>query len=219
MADAIRRLTLVPLPEAGKAPYMSGMVGAPNDIPESGTGLVQLLAGMRSELTRFMLARKCDPAVVEDLLQDLYVKLASTRTGPVRNPRAYLYQMANNLIHDHRRGRLRQEDRDDHWARNRFGHDLTSDPGPSPERTAIDRDELQRVEQALAAIPERTAEILKRYRVDGETQRAIADCLGISLSAVEKHLQRAYRAIMKLRADLDAETAFDELEADDVQSS
>ena len=41
------------------------------------TGLRQLLSEMRSELLRFMLARQCDPAEVEDLLQDLYVKLAS----------------------------------------------------------------------------------------------------------------------------------------------
>lgn len=78
------------------------------------TGLKQLLSEMRSELLRFILARQCDPAEAEDLLQDLYVKLTSLRIGPVSNPRAYLYQMANNLLHDHRRGRRRQQERDDH---------------------------------------------------------------------------------------------------------
>ena len=41
-------------------------------------GLRKLLGEMRPELSRFMLSRQCDPAEVEDLLQDLYVKLAST---------------------------------------------------------------------------------------------------------------------------------------------
>ena len=39
----------------------------------------------------------------------------------------------------------------------------------------------------------------------GESQRAIGDSLGISLSAVEKHLQRAYRTVTDIRARLDAE--------------
>lgn len=199
--------------------YKFGMFDKSTESAESETGLRQLLTGMQSELTRFMLARGCDASEVEDLLQDLYVKLASIHTGPVSNPRAYLYQMANNLLHDHRRGRRRQEHRDDHWARSRFGHGLDCDPQPSPEKAAIDRDELQRVEQALAAIPARTADILRMYRVEGQTQKAIADILGISLSAVEKHLQRAYRALIQVRDELDAEPDTGEMEAGDVPTS
>ena len=57
-------------------------------------GMRQLLVEMRDELKRFMLARQCDPAEVDDLLQDLFVKLTTGKTGPVGNPRAYPYQMA-----------------------------------------------------------------------------------------------------------------------------
>lgn len=195
------------------------MTHASRDAVESETGLMQLFVGMRAELARFMLARKCDPNVVEDLLQDIFVKLATIRTGPVSNPRAYLYQMANNLLHDFRRGRGRQENRDDHWVRAHFGHDLSSDPEPSPERVAIDRDELRRVEMALSTLPARTVEILKLYRVEGQTQKAIAGSLGISLSAVEKHLQRGYLAVLCLRAELTEKFESDELGATDVTFS
>ncbi len=205
-----------PLLRSAANPYNRGMLGFPKESDVSATGLRQLLAGMRPELTRFMLARKCDPADIDDLLQDLFVKLASSHTGPVSNPRAYLYQMANNLLHDQRRGRRRQEDRDDHWARNRFGQDLERDPDPSPEQTAIDRDELVRVERVLAELPTRTAEIIRLYRVEGQTQKTIAAGLGISLSAVEKHLQRAYRALLQIRQELDFERECDALEADNV---
>ena len=218
-------LRFVSSPSSGALPlatadlYRIGMSDLREESAESETGLKQLLTEMRSELTRFMLARKCDPAEVEDLLQDLYLKLSSIRTGPVSNPRAYLFRMSNNLLHDHRRGRTREQHRDDHWARNRFGHDLERDPEPSPEQTAIDRDELRRVEQVLAGMPPRTAEILRMYRVEGQSQKAIASCLEISLSAVEKHLQRAYRALMQLREELDGAPETDEEEADDVSLS
>jgi RNA polymerase sigma factor (sigma-70 family) len=183
------------------------------------TGLTQLLGEMRPELLRFMLVRGCNPAEVEDLLQDLYVKLTITRTGPVSNPRAYLYQMTNNLLHDHRRGRQRQQARDDHWTRNRIGPDLERDAAPSPEESAIARDELARVNAALASMPDRTAQILKMYRLDGLSQKAIATSLDLSLSAVEKHLQRAYRKLLILREDLDGTPQRSHKEADDVSRS
>jgi RNA polymerase sigma-70 factor (ECF subfamily) len=165
----------------------------------------QLLVDMRDELKRFMLARQCDPAEVDDLLQDLFVKLATGKTGPVANPRAYLYQMANNLLLDRQRGRQRQTRRDDSWARSQFGQDLREDPAASPERVAIDRDLLAYVEATLGEMPERTADILRRYRVEGQSQKVIAEQIGISLSAVEKHLQRAYRVLLDLRCDVEDE--------------
>jgi RNA polymerase sigma-70 factor (ECF subfamily) len=47
----------------------------------------------------------------------------------------------------------------------------------------------------LRSLGERTDYIFRRHRVEGIPQRDIAAELGISLSAVEKHLQRAYRAV------------------------
>lgn len=183
------------------------------------TGLAQLLGEMRPDLLRFLLARQCDPAEVEDLLQELYVKLTSVGTGPISHPRAYLYQMANNLLHDHRRGRRRQQERDDHWTRNRTGGDLEADAAPSPEQSAIARDELARVNRVIASMPDRTAQILKMYRLDGLSQKSIADRFDLSLSAVEKHLQRAYRKLLLLREELEDTPRVLRTEADDVSSS
>lgn len=175
----------------------------------TGNAVLQgLLLDMREELTRFALSRQCNPGEVDDLLQDLYLKLASDKLRSVENPRAYLYQMTNNLILHKRRGRDRQTVRDDAWARAQFGQDLTQAPAATPERVAIDRQLLKQVDCRLSELPERTTDILRRYRIDGESQRTIAEELGISLSAVEKHLQRAYRALLNLRSQLDGD--FDE---------
>lgn len=205
MPDAAQKLGSGPnrLLQWWPIPYEGRVSQRGEDLSTGETGLMQLLGEMRSELLRFMLARQCDPAEVEDLLQDLYVKLTSTGTGPVSNPRAYLYQMANNLLHDHRRGRRRQQERDDHWTRNRIGPDLKKDAGPSPEESVIARDELERVNQAIASMPTRTAQILKMYRLEGLSQKAIANEFDLTLSAVEKHLQRAYRKLQLVREELD----------------
>lgn len=189
--------------------YRRGMSNGAQQRSENETGLIRCAHDMRPELQRFLLARRCDPADVDDLLQTLLLKLATIRTGPVANPRAYIFQMSNNLLHDARRGRRRQEARDDRWARSVFGLDLDRDPNPSPEDMAIQRQEVREVEERLAAMPARTSEILRLYRIEGHTQKSIAETMEISLSAVEKHLQRAYRTLLELRGELDADVVSD----------
>lgn len=184
---------------SGTAPIARVIAGRAGEVG----GMKQLLLEMSTELRRFALARQCDPAEVDDLLQDLYIKLDQGRTGPVANPRAYLFQMTNNLILDRRRARRRQARRDDDWARSSFGQDLAEAPAASPERVAIDRHLLAHVEAAIAAMPDRTADILRRFRIEEHSQKRIALDLDISLSAVEKHLQRAYRVLLALREEFE----------------
>jgi DNA-directed RNA polymerase specialized sigma24 family protein len=43
-------------------------------------------------------------------------------------------------------------------------------------------------------------------RIDGTPQKEIAATLGLSLSAVEKHLQRAYRAILDIQHTTSADS-------------
>jgi RNA polymerase sigma-70 factor (ECF subfamily) len=165
------------------------------------SGLKQLLFEMRSALLRMLSARGAAPDEAEDLLQELFVRLETQAIGPVGEPRAYLYRMADNLFLDRRRAETRRSVRERRWG------EQESDPRPTPERELQGRERLAMVSAALAALPERTVDIFRRFRLDGQSQRLIAGDLGISLSAVEKHLQRAYRAVTDIRARLDAEFA------------
>jgi RNA polymerase sigma-70 factor (ECF subfamily) len=163
------------------------------------SGLKQLLFEMRAALLRMLAARGAAHDEAEDLLQELFLRIETQAIGPVGEPRAYLYRMADNLFLDRRRGEMRRQAREERWG------DLATEQAPSPEREAMGRERLALISAALAALPERTVEIFRRFRIDEESQRVIADDLGISLSAVEKHLQRAYRAVADIRARLDAE--------------
>ena len=68
----------------------------------------------------------------------------------------------------------------------------------SGERIVLARDQLRVVEARLAGLGERTWTILRLFRIHGLPQERIAADLGISLSAVEKHLQKAYRALLSI---------------------
>jgi RNA polymerase sigma-70 factor (ECF subfamily) len=214
-AGSVAGGVVVALPYRACAPYEGAMDGSGPQPHAAPSGLTRLLAEMRPQLERFMRARGCEANEVDDLVQDLFVKVEELRSGPVANPRAYVFRIAANLVLDARRGRRRQQSRDDGWARARYGAELESAPDPSPEDIAVSRDLFARVEAALGAMPQRTAEILRLYRLEGLPQKAIAERFGLSLSAVEKHLQRAYRALAGVRSAFEAEPEWTQREGTD----
>jgi RNA polymerase sigma-70 factor (ECF subfamily) len=169
------------------------------------SGLQGAVLKYRAELLRFLTARRATPDEAEDVLQDLYLKVRTLHGAPVAEPRAYLYRMTANLLFDRRRTAARRTIREQHWTESQLGAEQEIDDRPSAEQALAAREELAIVSQAIGGLPERTLEILRRYRVDGDGQREIAAALGISLSAVEKHLQRAYRVVVEAKARLDGD--------------
>lgn len=162
---------------------------------------------IRADLLRFLTARQVAAEEAEDLLQDMFVKLAARATGPVAEPRAYLYRMLDNLLLDSRRTSARRVAREGKWTEASPGAGNGADDSPSSERELVARERLRLVSDRLAHLPERTLLVFRRFRIDEMPQREIAGELGISVSAVEKHLQRAYRLLVDVQASLDAETS------------
>ena len=170
----------------------------------TGGGLEAVFLTHRAPLLRFLRARGAGDSA-EDLLQELWLRAAAGASGPIADPLPYLYRIANNLMLDRRRGELRRERRDQDWTEATGGPEIGVSDAPSGERVLIAREQLMAAEAALKALGERTETVFRRYRVEGASQREIAGELGISLSAVEKHLQKAYRALVELRRRFDAD--------------
>ncbi len=173
------------------------------DIVMSAGGLEAAFLANRPALIRFLRARGAGEDA-EDVSQDLWLRLSGI-AGPVDDPAAYLYRMADNLVIDRRRSRLRRSRREEEWEASAGATIHGVSDVPSPERWMLAREQLRTIEERLAALGERTMTIFRRFRVDGASQRGIADEQGISVSAVEKHLQKAYRAIAALAPDDAAE--------------
>lgn len=168
-------------------------------------GLEAVFLANRDRLLRFLRARG-GAEFAEDLLQELWLRAASAETGPIAEPLSYLYRVANNLMLDRHRAAARAQRRDHDWYETADGATPGVSDEPSAERMLIAREKLRRVESALAALGDRAATVFRRYRIEGVSQREIAADLGISLSAVEKDLQKAYRAMIDLRRRDDADS-------------
>jgi RNA polymerase sigma-70 factor (ECF subfamily) len=60
----------------------------------------------------------------------------------------------------------------------------------------LERDELRRIAEAIAELPQKTAQIFTLRRVHGLSQRQIAQQLGVPESTVEKHISRGIHLLM-----------------------
>ncbi len=163
-------------------------------------GLAAIFDEIRPRLYRLLAARTGDPALADDLLQDLWIKIRTLEPGPVGNPEAYIFRMAQNLATDHARSRIQRALREEHWveASTTVSDGIARDDLPDAERTLIAREELSRVRQALADMPTRAAEVFQLHRVEGESHSEIAARLGISRSAVEKSMAIALKHLFRL---------------------
>lgn len=133
----------------------------------------------------FRRTRSCSDA--DDLVQEVFCRLSRADRGNVVKPANYVFAVAANLLRDHHKKAIQAPSMDAEI------HDVLKETGIAfdPERILLGRDQLDRLEAILAEMPERTRAILLLHRLDNMKQRAIADHLGISTSAVEKHLARA----------------------------
>ncbi|WP_439468951.1 RNA polymerase sigma factor [Blastomonas fulva] len=166
-------------------------------------GLEAVLIAEREPLLRFLRARGAGEAA-EDVLQELWLRLANLDTGPVADPRSYLFRAANNGMHDRYRSAQRSRQRDADWLEVQGGTGEASD-APLPDRQLIARAMLDQAEAVLAAEGARVLQVFRLFRIEGVSQRQIGQDLGVSLSAVEKDLQKAYRALMAWRETLDVD--------------
>jgi RNA polymerase sigma factor (sigma-70 family) len=151
----------------------------------------------REALLRFLRARgAADNA--EDILQDLWLRMEDMESTSIDSPLPYLYRAANNLMHDRYRTSQRARKRDNEWSEVTHGTGGASDI-PLPDRALAARQQLAAVEARIGKEGARVFRIFRRFRIDGIGQRQIAEEMGISLSAVEKDLQKAYRALAAWR--------------------
>lgn len=168
------------------------------------TGLSAIFLHNRAALLRFLRARGAGDEA-EDLLQDIWIKLAAKDIGPVADPLPYLYRMANNLMLDRYRSSVRRARREEDWATGAGG--VMADP---MEAAAIDErlivtQKLDEAQAALETLGPRVGHVFRRFRLEGVGQKIIAQELGISLTTVEKDLQKAYRVLIALKQKLDTE--------------
>ncbi|HXH16237.1 MAG TPA: sigma-70 family RNA polymerase sigma factor [Sphingomonas sp.] len=165
-----------------------------------------MLAANRPQLVRFFTGRTGSVAEAEDVVQEIWLHVrqpvevsSGVPTGPIANPVAYLHRVGMNIVLDRVRANGRRQRRDAGYV------DATTsivgaeavDDAPSAFDTVVDRQRVARLAAALAGPPEGAMRVFRRHRIDGASHADIAAELGISRSAVEKHIAVALRHLRK----------------------
>jgi RNA polymerase sigma factor (sigma-70 family) len=144
----------------------------------------------RGSLRRYFARRVRDDAEAEDLVQDVFERLAK-RDEPIEGERVggYIFETANSVFTDRlRRRRSRRTD-----VHEQFDDEVHGETVASPEQIILQRERVALATEALLELPERTRVIFALRRFEGMPYLSIAARLEISVSAVEKHMERAVR--------------------------
>jgi RNA polymerase sigma factor (sigma-70 family) len=147
---------------------------------------------------RAMLRRVCsEPAEVDDVVQEVYYKvLMLPGVRHIRDPKAFLMQVAKNIVTDRlRHDAIVQIDA----VANLEALDI-ADEAPSPERVVAGRAELKWVTGLIAALPERCKRVFRARRIDGLSQRETAELLGLTEGIVEQETMKGLELISDMIA-------------------
>lgn len=143
-----------------------------------------LIEYMRS-LQKLLRRRGATAERAEELVQEAVLRLHvyTRKGGRVAEPEAFLMRTVLNLAVDaHRRGRS-----DRYEARSVEELELV-DLKPGPDEVFAAEQRLSRYKAALDRVSGRTREVFFMHRLQGFTHAEVARRLGVSVSAVEKHV-------------------------------
>jgi len=150
-----------------------------------------LHAATARPLWAYLAAAGGDPALADDLLQESYLRLlrAARLPADADGRRRYLYRIATNLLHDHRRAARRQ-------------------PGPLPAElpaaaaapAAPDPAAAADLARLLARLRPRDRQLLWLAHVEGASHAEIAAATGVGAASVRVLLFRARQKLAALLA-------------------
>lgn len=148
----------------------------------------------RAPLLRFFSSRISDGAVAEDMVQQVFERLVQRGDlESIENAKGYIFKVAQSVITDHlrKRGSRRSQ------VHEEFDESVHGGVDFSPEHVLDKRERLARAMDILQTLPERTRVIFILRRLEGLKYQDIANRFGISVSAVEKHMERAVAQLAK----------------------
>lgn len=129
------------------------------------------------------------PPEPEDVAQLAFVRVAAHRDlAVIRNPRAFLWRTARNIVLSEKRSlsvrRLRAED-----VKQVFF--ATEGDDHTPERVLVAKEQYETIWTVLEKMPATRRRVLVLNRIEGYSFAEIARRIGLSQTAVKKHAARA----------------------------
>jgi RNA polymerase sigma-70 factor, ECF subfamily len=144
------------------------------------TATERIWNGDARQLRFFIYRRIPNPAVVDDLVQDVFLKVQS-KVDTVKDEtrlQSWLYQITRNVIIDHFRGQKPEEELPETL-------DL-----PEAEPSRLLEELAECVRPMMDVLPEEYRLLLVLSDLEGVPQKEVTERLGLSLSATKSRVQR-----------------------------
>ena len=156
----------------------------------------------RAALLRFFTARTRSREMAEDIVQDIaarIMELPAPAQSDISNPAAFLYRVGCHLMLDRIKSRNRASVRDADWVETHVHHsgaEAVADL-PRADRALEARERLRQVLDIIATLGPQCQRAFRLHKLEGLSHAEVAARLGISRSAVEKHISHALRTLLK----------------------
>ena len=146
------------------------------------------------EISSFILGRWPREQDVADIVQDPFLCLAQyPNLEEIRNPRAFLFKTASNMVVDRQRRRNTRE----RYNKPEADVETVADRQLSPDRYWEAHEALAHFAQWLDELPELQRHAFVLFRIEGCSHAEIALRLGISISSSERYVRVAMQHISK----------------------
>ncbi|MFC4313748.1 RNA polymerase sigma factor [Steroidobacter flavus] len=160
----------------------------PDSSPRGTTSVERVARDHGAELLSFLKRRTTSAQDAADLRQDVLVRLLSVPAQEsISNARAYLFQVARRLLIDRRRRKQVEATIFEE------GVDAAEKvcPTSSPESAAANAVAVQRLQEAVADLPEKIRMALLWNRLDGLSLKEVGARLGVSESMACRYVNEA----------------------------
>jgi RNA polymerase sigma factor (sigma-70 family) len=163
-----------------------------------------VVSEMRPALVKYFKRKTGNPVEAEDLAQDVLLRaLTHSNWKTQEQAKGYIFRAAVNRWRDSlRRRRVRRGTIAWDEAAVESSDELTRVEN-SPERVLIVGEELNQVVRALEGMNVRTRTVLMLIKLEQMKVATVAEMLGISTSAVAKHLAKGIAQLATLRKQQD----------------
>ena len=159
--------------------------------------LTTLWQSLADDLRSFFRRRLTDDALVDDLLQETFLRLHRNRQqlDDVQRMEAWIFRIARNLLTDHYRRRERSRMETGAPA-GEFADDEQREPVEN-ENQQIGK----WLQAAIEFLPPTYRDAIRMYEIESLSQREIADRLNLSLTATKSRIQRGRAKLKSLLDD------------------
>lgn len=151
----------------------------------------------RASLSRYLAARSSSPEEGEDLVQEVWIRFASSGAASVSSPVSYLRKIAKNLSIDYNRSVSKR------LLRRAEIDELLSIPDETPNQEAAlsSKQDVSRLAEIIDELPARRRQILIATRLNQEPYKVIAQQHGVSIRTIEMEVRAALEYCSRRMSD------------------